>query len=373
MNDNSKDIVWVDFDSLENFMVDVFKGIGVPEEDARICADVLITSDKRGIDSHGIGRLKTIYYDRIKSGIQSPKTDIEIVKDGPTTAVIDGHNGMGQVIAKKSMALAIEKAKKMGLGMIAVRNSTHYGIAGYYVLMAIEAGMIGISGTNARPSIAPTFGVENMLGTNPLTFGMPSDEKFPFVLDCATSITQRGKIEFYDRVEKEIPPGWVIGEDGKTRTDTHQILQDLKTGKAALAPLGGIGEETAGYKGYGYAAVVEILSAALQNGKYLKMLSGVEDGKPVPINLGHFFIAINISSFIDLKSFKKISGDILRSLRFSKKAPEAERIYTAGEKEYLAWLERKDKGVPINQNLQQQIITLKGELGLTKYKFPFEK
>jgi len=370
---NSKDIVWVDFDSLENFMVDVFKGIGVPEEDARICADVLITSDKRGIDSHGIGRLKPIYYDRIKAGTQSPKTDMEIVKDGPTTAVIDGHNGMGQVIAKKSMALAIEKAKKMGLGMVAVRNSTHYGIAGYYVLMAIEAGMIGISGTNARPSIAPTFGTENMLGTNPLTFGMPSDEEFPFVLDCATSIAQRGKIEFYDRAEKEIPPGWVIGEDGKTRTDTHQILQDLKTGKAALAPLGGIGEETAGYKGYGYAAVVEILSAALQNGKYLKMLSGVEEGKPAPINLGHFFIAINISSFTDLESFKKITGDILRSLRASKKAPDAERIYTAGEKEYLAWLERKDKGAPINKNLQQQILTLKEELGLTKYKFPFEK
>lgn len=369
---NSDSIVWVDFDSLENFMIDVFKGIGVPEEDARICADVLITSDKRGIDSHGIGRLKPIYYDRIKAGTQSPKTDMEIVKDGPTTAVIDGHNGMGQVIAKKSMALAIEKAKKMGLGMVAVRNSTHYGIAGYYVLMAIEAGMIGISGTNARPSIAPTFGVENMLGTNPLTFGMPSDEEFPFVLDCATSITQRGKIEFYDRADKEIPPGWVIGQDGKTRTDTHQILQDLKTGKAALAPLGGIGEETAGYKGYGYSAVVEILSAALQNGKFLKMLSGVEDGKPVPINLGHFFIAINVSSFIELELFKRISGDILRSLRSSKKAPEAERIYTAGEKEYLTWLERKGKGAPINQNLQQQIITLKEELGLTQYKFPFE-
>jgi len=371
--DNSKDIVWIDFDSLENFMVDVFKGIGVPEEDARICADVLITSDKRGIDSHGIGRLKPIYYDRIKAGIQSPKTDMEIVKDGPTTAVIDGHNGMGQVIAKKSMTLAIEKAKKMGLGMVAVRNSTHYGIAGYYVLMAIEAGMIGISGTNARPSIAPTFGVENMLGTNPLTFGMPSDEDFPFVLDCATSIAQRGKIEVHDRAEKEIPLGWVIGQDGKTRTDTHQILQDLKIGKAALTPLGGIGEETAGYKGYGYAAVVEILSAALQNGKYLKMLSGVEDGIQVPINIGHFFIAINISAFIGLESFKKITGEILRSLRSSKKAPEAERIYTAGEKEHLAWLDRKDKGAPIDQNLQQQILTLKKELGLTKYKFPFEK
>jgi len=368
-----KDIVWVDFDTLENFAVDVFKGVGVPEEDARISADVLITSDKRGIDSHGIGRLKTKYYDRIKGGVISPKTNLEIVKDGPTTAVIDGHNGMGQVIAKKSMALAIEKAKKMGLGMVTVRNSNHYGIAGYYLLMAIEAGMIGITGTNARPSIAPTFGIENMLGTNPLTFGMPSDEAFPFVLDCATSITQRGKIEFYDRAEKEIPPGWVIGEDGKTRTDTHQILKDLTTGKAALAPLGGIGEETAGYKGYGYATVVEILSAALQNGKYLKMLSGVEEGKPAPINLGHFFIAINISSFIDIESFKKITGDILRSLRASKKVPEAERIYTAGEKEYLAWMERKDKGVPINENLQQQILTLKKELGLIKYKFPFEK
>lgn len=370
--ENSDKVVWVDFDTLENFMVDVFKGVGVPEEDAKICADVLITADKRGIDSHGIGRLKPIYYDRIKAGIQSPKTNIEIIKDGPTTAVVDGHNGMGQVIAKKSMALAIEKAKKMGLGMVAVRNSTHYGIAGYYALMAIKEGMIGITGTNARPSIAPTFGVENMLGTNPLTFGMPSDEEFSFVLDCATSIAQRGKIEVYDRAGKEIPPGWVIGQDGKTRTDTHQILQDLKTGKAALAPLGGIGEETAGYKGYGYATVVEILSAALQNGKYLKMLSGIQEGKSVPINLGHFFIAINISSFTDLESFKKITGDILRNLRASKKAPGAERIYTAGEKEYLAWLERKDKGAPINQNLQQQILTLKEELGLTKYKFPFE-
>ena len=371
--EDSEKIVWIDFDTLENFMIDVFKGVGVPEEDAKICADVLITADKRGIDSHGIGRLKPIYYDRIKAGIQSPKTNIEIVKDGPTTAVIDGHNGMGQVIAQKSMALAIEKAKKMGLGMVAVRNSTHYGIAGYYVLMAIKEGMIGISGTNARPSIAPTFGVENMLGTNPLTFGIPSDEEFPFVLDCATSITQRGKIEVYDRADKEIPSGWVIGEDGKTRTDTHQILQDLKTGKAALAPLGGIGEETAGYKGYGYATVVEILSAALQNGKYLRMLSGMQDGKLVPINLGHFFIAINISSFIELESFKKITGDILRSLRASKKAPGAERIYTAGEKEYLSWLERKDKGAPINQNLQQQILSLKEELGLIQYKFPFEK
>jgi len=367
----SEDTIWVDFETLENFMVDAFVGIGVPEEDARICADVLIAADKRGIDTHGVGRLKTIYYDRIKKGVQSPVTHFKIVKDFLATAVVDGHNGMGQVIAKKAMDLTIEKAEKYGMGMVVARNSTHYGIAGYYTLMAAEAGMIGITGTNARPSVAPTFGIENMLGTNPLTFSLPSDEEFPFFLDCATSMVQRGKVELYDRAEKEIPEGWVVGSDGKARTDTHQILEDLKKGGAALVPLGGIGEETAGYKGYGYATVVEILSAALQGGKFLKMLSGMEDGKQVPINLGHFFIAINVSSFIDLESFKKTTGNILRALRSAKKAPGAERIYTAGEKEYLTWLDRKDKGAPINKNLQLQLLEIKKELNLEKYDFPF--
>lgn len=369
----SENIYWIEFDIMERFMVDVFKGVGVPEEDAKICADVLITSDKRGIDSHGIGRLKPIYYDRIKLGVQNPVTDFEVVKEGLTTAVIDGHDGMGHVIGKKAMLMAIDKAKKYGMGMVAVRNSTHYGIAGYYSLMAVNEGMIGITGTNARPSIAPTFGVENMLGTNPLTFGLPTDEEFPFVLDCATSITQRGKIEVYDRLGKELPAGWVIDESGNTRTDTHEILKDLVKGTAALTPLGGIGEDTGGYKGYGYATVVEILSAALQGGAFLKGLIGFENGKPVPYRLGHFFMAVNISEFAELEDFKKTAGDICRDLRASKKAPGSERIYTAGEKEYLAWLYRKDKGVPVNEALQKDMITLKKELGLTQYILPFEK
>lgn len=197
-----KDIVWVDCDTLESFMIDTFKGVGVPEDDAKICADVLITADKRGIDSHGIGRLKIIYYDRLKKGIQSPVTQFEIVKESPTTAVVDGHNGMGHVIAKKAMELAIKKAQDYGMGMVVAKNSTHFGIAGYYALMAAEAGMVGITGTNARPAVAPTFGVENMLGTNPLTFALPTDEEFPFCLDCATSMVQRGQIEVYDREEK---------------------------------------------------------------------------------------------------------------------------------------------------------------------------
>ncbi|HZK27554.1 MAG TPA: Ldh family oxidoreductase [Thermoclostridium sp.] len=367
----SNKTVWIDFDTMEKFMVDVFKGVGVPEEDAKICAEILITSDKRGIDSHGTNRLKPIYYDRIKDGIQNPVTNFEIVKEGPTTAVIDGHDGMGHVIGKRSMDMAIEKAKKYGMGMVAVRNSTHYGIAGYFATMATDQGMIGITGTNARPSIAPTFGVENMLGTNPLTFGIPTDEDFPFVLDCATSITQRGKIEVYDKIGKDLPEGWVIDENGNTMTDANQTLDALVKGKAALAPLGGIGEETGGYKGYGYATVVEILSAALQSGNYLKMLLGLENGKKVPYHLGHFFIAIDISAFVEVDEFKKTTGDILRELRNSKRAQGQERIYTAGEKEYLAWLERKDKGVPLNEELQNEVLTLIKELDLKGYDFPF--
>lgn len=363
-------MTWISFDTMESFMVDVFKKVGVPEEDAKVCADVLIDADKLGIDSHGCNRLKPIYYDRILDGIQFAETNFEIVKEGPTTALIDGHHGMGMVIAKRSMDMAIEKAKKYGMGMVAVRNSTHYGIAGYYTNMAADAGMIGISGTNARPSIAPTLGVENMLGTNPLTFSLPTDDPFPFMLDCATSITQRGKIEVYDKLGKELPEGWVIDENGDYQTDATKVLEDLVKGKAALTPLGGAGEDLGGYKGYGYATVVEILSAALQGGNFLKMLLGIENGKKVPFGLGHFFIAIDIEAFIDLDSFKKTAGDILRELRNSKKAKGYDRIYTAGEKEYDTWLYRKEQGgVPVNPELLKELRNLRDELELSEYTF----
>jgi LDH2 family malate/lactate/ureidoglycolate dehydrogenase len=368
----SDKIFHVQADILEKFMTDVFAGIGVPRDEAAICADVLITADKRGIDSHGINRCKPIYYDRYKAGILSPTTDFEVVRETGTTAVIDGHNGMGHVIAKRSMQMAIDKAKENGLGMTVTRNSTHYGIAGYFVLMAIENGMIGITGTNARPSIAPTFGVENMLGTNPITFGMPSDEPFPFVLDCATSVSQRGKIEVYARKGEDIPAGWVIGEDGKTRTDTDQVLKDLVTGNAALIPLGGIGEETGSHKGYGYAVVVEILSSALQAGNFMKALVGMKDGKRAPIELGHFFMAIDVEAFIALGEFEKNTGDILRALRSSKKAPGQDRIYTAGEKEYDAWQERQKTGIPLNESVRADIDAMRQELGITGYEFPWD-
>jgi LDH2 family malate/lactate/ureidoglycolate dehydrogenase len=362
---------WVSWDFIEDFMVSAFEKIGVPTADAKICADVLMESDRRGIESHGCNRFKPIYIDRINAGIQKPVTKIDVLRETATTAVLDANDGMGMVVSKKAMEMAIEKAKQYGMGMVAVRNSTHYGIAGYYATMASDAGMIGITGTNARPSIAPTFGVENMLGTNPLTFGLPTDEEFPFVLDCATSITQRGKIEYYSKIGKDTPEGMVVGRDGLPKTDSAQILSDLTSQQAALAPLGGIGEELAGYKGYGYATVVEILSAALQAGNFLKMLSGKDEkGNLTPYHLGHFFIAIDTEAFMGLDTFKKTAGDILRALRHSQKAPGEERIYTAGEKEYFVWLERKDKGVPINEAVQNDIRTVNKMLDLNK-KLPF--
>ncbi len=363
---------YLDFNTLENFCVDALVKAEVPENDAKIVANVLVEADKLGIDSHGINRLKPIYLDRIKDGILNPTTKIDVVRESFTTAVLDANDGMGHVVSKKAMQMCIDKAKTYGMGMVAVRNSSHYGIAGYYGLMASEAGMIGITGTNARPSIAPTFGVENMLGTNPLTFVMPSDDGFPFFLDCATSVSQRGKFEFYAKNDKDLPEGWVIGRDGKSKTDAKQVLVDLVNGDAALTPLGGIGEVTAGFKGYGYATVVEILSAALQGGGFMKALLGIQDGKKVPYSLGHFFIAINIENFIDLEDFKKTTGNILRDLRNSDKMPGEERIYTAGEKEHLSFLERSKSGVPINDALWKEMKNVAVEYKLENFYKLFE-
>jgi LDH2 family malate/lactate/ureidoglycolate dehydrogenase len=362
----------VEWSFIESFVLEVFCRYGVPEADARICTDVLLEAERRGIESHGLNRFKPIYLERLKAGVQKPVTELEVVRETPTTAVVDGHDGMGQVVAYRSMTMAIEKAQKLGLGMVVARHSTHFGIAGYYASMAAKAGCIGITGTNARPSIAPTFGVENMLGTNPLTFGMPTDEAFPFVLDCATSITQRAQIEQLERLGEETPAGMVITRDGSTMTDSTAILKALTEGRAALTPLGGVGGERAGFKGYGYATVVEILSAALQSGRYLTLLNGYENGQRVPYGLGHFFIAIDTEAFMGRAAFEKTTGDILRALRASQKAPGHDRIYTAGEKEYLIWQERKDTGLPVNEAVQRELISVRDELGLSRYRFPLE-
>ena len=366
------DTYYADWDLVNAFMTDAFVGYGVPREDAEICADVLVEADRRGIDSHGCNRFKPIYIDRFENGTLLPVTELEVLKETPTTIVMDAHNGMGMVASYHMMKKLIEKAKSHGMAGGAIRNSTHYGIAGYWTGMATDEGLIGVTGTNARPSIAPTYGVENMMGTNPLVFGLPTDEEFPFCIDCATSMLQRGKIEFYARQGKPTPAGAAISHDGTVLTDSQEILDELVRGTAALAPLGGAGDETAGYKGYGYAAVVEILSAALSGGQFMKALSGRDvSGKPSMYHLGHFFFVVDPDAFMGKEEFMKIAGDICRALRASEKAPGHDRIYTAGEKEYLAWLDRKDKGIPLNASERADLTAVRDKLGLP-YHFGWE-
>ena len=363
----------LDWKTTHDFIKDAFIGYGVPADEAEIVTDVLLESDRRGIESHGCNRFKPVYIDRIKAGIQFPTTNFEILKETETTAVVDGHHGMGQVIGHKAMSMAIEKAKKYGMGMVVVRNSTHYGIAGYYTTMATKAGCIGMTGTNARPSVAPTFGVEGMFGTNPFTLGVPTDEEFDFNFDCATSITQNGKVEYYERIGEEIHPGTVIDIDGNpVEGDAGVALKKIRQGTAALTTLGGIGEALGGYKGYGFAMFVEFLSSILQDGAYGKDLDGMDaEGNIRPYQLGHFFIAIDTNHFLGEEICRKKAGDIIRGVRASKKAPGEDRIYTAGEKEYEIWLQRKDSGVPINESVQAEMNQVRADLGLD-YKFPWD-
>ena len=352
-------------DELKHFIETSFRKLDVPEEDAKICADILITSDLHGIESHGIGRLR-MYVDRIKSGRIEKKSALEIVKESPTTAVIDAHHGIGMVIGYHSMGLAINKAKKYGMGAVAVRNSTHFGIDGYYPLMAVKNGMIGMSFTNARPSVTPTFSTQPKLGTNPIAFGAPTDEEFPFLFDAATSITQRGKIEVLNREEKPAYEGWVVDSEGKPMTDPQSILDGLTQDQAALLPLGGNTEALGSHKGYGLSTMVEILSSTLQSGAFLSALSGLNpDGSGARFKVGHFFMAMSIESFLPLEDFKKNIGDLLRELRASRKTPGQSRIYTAGEKEFLNKIEVRKTGVSINENLRKDILYVKQLLGIT--------
>mmetsp|Transcript_30006 Transcript_30006/g.28900 ORF Transcript_30006/g.28900 Transcript_30006/m.28900 type:complete len:457 (-) Transcript_30006:134-1504(-) len=371
--------VIVDFEYMRQFMKDVFLSYGVTEERAEVCSDVLIEADFRGIDSHGLGRLKPIYCDRMDNGILWADKPVEVLKETETTALVDGHLGLGLYIGPQCMQMAIDKAKRYGVGFVAVKNSTHYGIAGYYATMATNAGCVGLTGTNARPSIAPTFGVEPMLGTNPLVFGLPAQEEFDFVIDCATSVNQRGKIEKYAREGTPTPRGAVIDLNGIERTDTDGILRDMVLGKCALTPLGGAGDKMAGYKGYGWATTVELLCTAFQSGPFGEDICGVdrETGKPKPMPLGHFFLAIDIEKLCPLDVFQANTQSLLNALRGSTKSPTGPgRIWTAGEPENDQRVARTAQGgMVVPSSLQSNMLALRDSRpGLSdKYpQLPFE-
>jgi LDH2 family malate/lactate/ureidoglycolate dehydrogenase len=363
--------VHVPVNDLVDFMVLALEKMGVPREDAKIIADVLITADLWGVRSHGVAHLK-MYHERIKIGLQLPVTNWKVVKETPTTAVIDGGNGMGMVVGWHAMRMAISKAQKLGLGAVAVRNSSHYGVAGYYPLMAVKEGLVGMSVSNAHPSTAPTFGTEPMLGTNPIAVAVPTDEPFPYMYDAATSVIPRGKIEIAARAGKPIPEGWVIDAQGNFVTDSSQIIAEMNRNQMALLPLGGSGEFMGGHKGYGLSTFVEIFSAAFQNGAYLSMLHDKDHaGNTQFLRIGHFFMAINVEDFIPLDEFKRITGSMMRELRGSRKAIEQPRIYTAGEKEYFNTLQNQAQGIEITPGVQKALNTLRKELGIDGFDLGF--
>jgi L-2-hydroxycarboxylate dehydrogenase (NAD+) len=270
-------------DRLKSFCAEALEKLGVSKEDASIVADVLVEADLRGIDSHGVARMSR-YVSGIQHGMMKPKANPRVVHETPCTATIDGDAGLGQPVSHRAMQLAIAKAREHSVGFVTVRNSNHYGIAGYYAMMALAEDMIGICTTNTEVIVVPTFARNAVLGTNPIAIAVPAGKERPFVLDMSTSTVTRGKLEVYARLEKPIPLNWATDEKGAATDDAARVLQNIANrAGGGLLPLGGVLEESGGHKGYGLAFAVEIFSAVLSGALYAdRVYPKTEDGKPLP-------------------------------------------------------------------------------------------
>jgi len=348
---------------LKDFCVRVFQKMDVSEEDARITAGVLVAADLRGIDSHGVARLRR-YVNGLRDGMMIARPDVQVVAETPATALVDAGAGLGQPVSYRAMQRAIQKALEVGAGFVTVRNSNHYGIAGYYAMMALEHDCIGISMTNAAVLVVPTFGRDGMLGTNPIAVAAPADQERPFVLDMATSTVPRGKLEVYNRLEKPIPLGWATDETGAPTTDAGQALENFKQRVGGgLLPLGGAGELLRGYKGYGLALWVDVFCAILSGAAYADLAyPKTPDGKPLPSNIGHFFGAWRVDGFRPVDEFKVAMDDLQRRLKDAPKAEGQDRIYIHGEKEYEEAERRSHDGIPLNPKVAADLRAIAGKL-----------
>ncbi len=343
----------VQAEALQDFTARVFEKLGVPGRDAAITAEVLVSADLRGVDSHGVARLPR-YVNGLRDGVMLPKVEPKIIHETLTTATLDAGDGLGQPASVRGMELAIQKAQEAGAGFVTVRNSNHYGIAGYYALMALPHDLIGISLTNADTLVVPTFGKKALFGTNPIAVAIPAGQEKPFVLDMATSVVPRGKLETYSRLGKEMPLGWATGPDGNPTTDATLALKGLasKDVMGGLLPLGGAGELFSGHKGYGLVLLVEILCGVLAGAAYGELVYPVSpEGKPLPSKIGHFFGAIRIDGFRPVNEFKADMDNLIRMTRNSPKADGQERIYIHGEKEFEIEAERRQHGIPLHKKV----------------------
>jgi L-2-hydroxycarboxylate dehydrogenase (NAD+) len=352
-------------EALKGFCVRVFEKMGVSPDDAHVTADVLVQANLRGIDSHGVARLVR-YVNGLREGVMLAHPNQKVVVETPTTITLDAGAGLGQPVSYRAMSTAIEKAREYGCGFATVRNSNHYGIAGYYAMMALEHDMIGISTTNAAILVAPTFARDAMYGTNPIALAVPAGEEQPFVMDMATSTVPRGKLEVYNRQGKSIPLGWATDERGVPTTDPGRVLDNfVKRAGGGLLPLGGAGEESSGYKGYGLGIMVEILSAVLPGAAFLTAVYPKDAaGNPLPANLGHFFGAWRLDAFRPPAEFKADMDQLIRGLKHGHLAEGAARIYIHGEKEFEEAARRAEQGIPLGAKVAASLKQIAADLGV---------
>ncbi|MEK6208029.1 MAG: Ldh family oxidoreductase [Chloroflexota bacterium] len=332
-------------EQLFEFSVRVFRHLGVPEADARTAATVLQSADLRGIDSHGVARLHS-YFDMLRLGRIDPKPNITIVRESPSTATVDGGNGLGLVVGPKANAIAMEKALAVGSGWVSVRNTNHYGIAGYYVLQALERDLIGWSMTNTTKIVAPLWGAERMLGTNPIAIAFPGLEEPPIVIDMATSAAAYGKIEIAKRAGKSIPAGWAIDRNGAPTTDPNAMIDG-----GAQLPLGST-RDGGGHKGYGLAVMVDVLCAVLSGANWGPFAPPFALQQEMPTRsvgkgIGHFFGALRIDAFIEKDEFKRQIDDMIRTLRKTRPAPGTNGPLIPGDPEREAEATRRRDGIPL--------------------------
>ena len=351
--------VRVQREHLTYFCQRVFQSLRLSEQDARTAAAVLVAADARGIPSHGVARLGR-YVQGLQSGVMIPNAPVETLVDTPSSIVLHAHGAMGAPVSVQAMTQVIGKAETSGAAFGCVRDSNHFGIAGYYAMMAMDQDMLGLAMTNSAALGVPTFGRQVMFGTNPIAFAAPADRERGFVLDMATTVVTRGKIEVYDRLGKELPPGWAVDRTGQPATDAHAILDDMfhRVG-GGIMPLGGAGELLSGHKGFGLAVMVDILCAVLCGA-----LSGpdVADTETSSGRVSHFFGAIRIDTFRDPRAFRQDMDTLLERLRTAPPAQGEERVYYAGLKEFEKEKECLAKGIPILERTYDQLCRTGSEL-----------
>ncbi len=347
----------IPYEDLRAFCLRSFCAYGFTLEESGLITDVLLQADLYGIESHGVQRFVR-YHREITTGLVDVAARPETVYETPLSAVIDAHDMMGQLAAHHAMDMAIHKAETSGIGMVSVRNSNHYGIAGFYAEMALAHDLMGICMTNSEAIMVPTFGSKAMLGSNPIALSMPADP-VPFLFDAATTVVPRGKLEVYHKQGKPVPNGWVLNADGRETADAGLVLASItaKLGGGIL-PLGGFGEETSGHKGYGFGLICELFTSIMSGGT----TSDEIYQRPSGSGIAQCFMAVDYGLFGNKQKIKQDFSAYLQKLREAPKAEGQSRIYTHGEKEWESRKEKLDQGIPVQEKTLNEIGNIAREL-----------